>query len=209
MGLGGRSRTRCRCCRSSRPGQLGGLNDSFYANDRYDELFELQQKAVDPVERKGYITEMQEIFYRDAPYHVMYYDSELHAYRTDRFAGWVNQPPESGTPLFGYGPIGYTKLTLASEAAPSASAPASGGAAPSGGAATPVPTEPAPTDPRRQHAAARGHPGARRDRGGRADPRAATARHDGHDDGGRVTERAPARPPHVSRGDRVRAVPAR
>ena len=132
-------------------GQLGGLNDSFYADDRYDELFDLQQKAVDPVERKGYITEMQEIFYRDAPYHVMYYDSELHAYRTDQFANWVNQPPESGTPLFGYGPIGYTKLTLASEAAPSASAGASGGAtasgaSASGGAATPVPAEPAQTN---------------------------------------------------------------
>jgi len=128
-------------------GQLGGLNDSFYADDRYDELFELQQKAVDPVERKGYITEMQEIFYRDAPYHVLYYDSELHAYRTDRFGGWVNQPPESGTPLFGYGPIGYTKLTLASEAGPSASAPASGEAPASGVAATPVPTDPGPTNP--------------------------------------------------------------
>ena len=127
-------------------GQLGGLNDSFYANDRYDELFDLQQKAVDPVERKGYITEMQEIFYRDAPYHVMYYDSELHAYRTDKFAGWVNQPPANGTPLFGYGPIGYTKLTLASEAAASASVPASGGAGASGAAATPVPTEPAPSN---------------------------------------------------------------
>lgn len=127
-------------------GQLGGLNDSFYANDRYDELFELQQKAVDPVERKGYITEMQEIFYRDAPYHVMYYDSELHAYRTDTFGGWVNQPPESGTPLFGYGPIGYTKLTLASEATPSASEPASGSGAP-GDTASPSPTEPTPTNP--------------------------------------------------------------
>jgi peptide/nickel transport system substrate-binding protein len=128
-------------------GQLGGLNDSFYADDRYDELFELQQRAVDPVERKGYITEMQEIFYRDAPYHVLYYDSELHAYRTDRFGGWVNQPPETGTPLFGYGPIGYTKLTLASEASPSASAPASGGAPASAGATTaPIPTDPTPTN---------------------------------------------------------------
>ena len=30
-----------------------------------------------------------------APYHVLYYDSELHAYRTDRFGGWENQPPET------------------------------------------------------------------------------------------------------------------
>ncbi len=111
-------------------GQLGGLNDSFFSNERYDELFELQQRAVDQTERKGYITEMQEIFYEQAPYHVLYYDNELHAYRTDTFAGWINQPPENGTPLFGYGPIGYTKLTLAGEASPepSTEAPtASGG----------------------------------------------------------------------------------
>ena len=92
-------------------GQLGGLNDSFYSNPRYDELFELQQKATDKAQRHEYIAEMQQIFYDDAPYHVLYYDNELHAYRTDKFANWTNQPPEIGTPLFGYGPFGYTVLT--------------------------------------------------------------------------------------------------
>jgi peptide/nickel transport system substrate-binding protein len=124
--------------------QIGGLNDSFYTNPRYDELFRLQQRATDPEQRKTYITEMQEIFYEDAPYHVLYYDSELHAYRTDKFGGWVNQPPDTGTPLFGYGPIGYTKLTAAGAgASPSPSGP---GAAPSGASpgATAAPSEPAP-----------------------------------------------------------------
>ena len=105
-------------------GQLGGLNDSFFANTRYDELFDLQQRATDPAERKAFIAEMQNIVYDEAPYHVLYNDNELHAYRTDKFAGWINQPPENGTPLFGYGPIGYTKLTLVADesAAPSATA---------------------------------------------------------------------------------------
>ena len=65
---------------------------------------------------------MQQIFYDQAPYHILYYDAELHAYRTDKFGGWVNQPPDTGTPLFGYGPIGYTLLTLATAASPSPSA---------------------------------------------------------------------------------------
>jgi peptide/nickel transport system substrate-binding protein len=104
--------------------QLGGLNDSFFANPRYDELFGLQQQAIDVNERKAQIAEMQNIFYDQAPYHVLYYDNELHAYRTDKFGGWVNQPPDSGTPLFGYGPIGYTKLTLAAAATPEPSATA-------------------------------------------------------------------------------------
>ena len=117
-------------------GQLGGLNDSFFTDERYDELFELQQRAVDPAERAAYIAEMQNIVYDLAPYHVLYYDNELHAYRTDRFGGWVNQPPESGTPLFAYGPIGYTKLTLAAAATPEPSA--TEGTAPASAAPTPA-----------------------------------------------------------------------
>ena len=45
-----------------------------------------------------------------APYHILYYDDNLHAYRTDKFAGWQNQPAD-GTPLFAYGTLGYTLLT--------------------------------------------------------------------------------------------------
>jgi peptide/nickel transport system substrate-binding protein len=112
-------------------GQLGGLNDSFFTNARYDELFELQQRATDEATRAGYIAEMQQIVYNEAPYHIPYYDSELHAYRTDKFANWTSQPPENGTPLFGYGPIGYTVLTAASDATPepSTAAPSEGATA--------------------------------------------------------------------------------
>ncbi len=117
-------------------GQLGGTNDSFFSNARYDELFELQQRAVDVDQRKAYIAEMQNIIYDQAPYHVLYYDNELHAYRTDKFGGWINQPPENGTPLFGYGPIGYTKLTLLTAASAEPSTPASSDAA----SAAPAPT---------------------------------------------------------------------
>ena len=46
---------------------------------------------------------MQNLVYDEAPYHILYYDAELHAYRTDKFGGWTNQPSEGGTPLFGYG----------------------------------------------------------------------------------------------------------
>ena len=125
-------------------GQLGGLNDSFYSNERYDELFELQQKATDQAQRHEYISEMQQIFYDDAPYHVLYYDNELHAYRTDRFANWTNQPPENGTPLFGYGPFGYTVLQSAAEVAAASPSAATGSQAPSatGGTTSPAPTEP-------------------------------------------------------------------
>jgi hypothetical protein len=69
---------------------------------------------------------MQNLIYDQAPYDILYYDANLAAYRTDRFAGWQNQPPD-GTPLFTYSTLQYTYLTDAT-AAPSAgpSAVASG-----------------------------------------------------------------------------------
>ncbi len=124
-------------------GALGGSNDSFFTDPEYDDLYAKQQRAVDTAERKGYIQRMQEIFYEKAPYHVLYYDLELHAYRTDRFSGWTNQPPDTGTPLFGYGPIGYTLLTPFEEE-PSPSPPP---AAPSAGASPAPGASAAPTTP--------------------------------------------------------------
>ena len=97
--------------------EIGGSSDTFYSNPRFDELFTQQGQTTDEAERKAMLQEMQEIFYRELPNIPLYYDSELHAYRTDRFGGWQNQPPDTGTPLFGFGPIGYTKLTVAGSAA--------------------------------------------------------------------------------------------
>jgi peptide/nickel transport system substrate-binding protein len=119
----------------------GGSSDTFWSNARFDELFKLQGSELDEAKRKAELQEMQELFYADVPNIPLYYDSELHAYRTDRFGGWQNQPPENGTPLFGFGPIGYTLLTDAS-VAPSPSPEESSAASPggSGAAATPAPS---------------------------------------------------------------------
>ncbi|CAN5464529.1 ABC transporter substrate-binding protein [soil metagenome] len=122
--------------------QIGNSSDSMYCNPRYDELFREQNVAETAEERKALIDEMQEIMYNDAPYHILYYDASLHAYRTDRFTNWVNQP-DDGTPLFGYGPHGYLQLQLVGDE-PATPAP-SDGAAPTDGA-TPAPTG-APSEP--------------------------------------------------------------
>jgi peptide/nickel transport system substrate-binding protein len=120
--------------------QIGNSSDSLWCNPEYDELFEQQNLATSPEERKALIDQMQEMMYNEAPYHILFYDATLSAYRTDVFTGWVNQP-ENGTPLFGYGPWGYLQLQLASEAEPSAepSGPTASGPAATGGAATPAP----------------------------------------------------------------------
>jgi peptide/nickel transport system substrate-binding protein len=110
--------------------EIGGSSDTFYSNPEFDELFVEQGQALDETERKAMIQRMQELFYRDLPNIPLYYDTELHAYRTDRFSGWQNQPLEGGTPLFQFGPIGYAMLTLAgAEPSPSAEpSPGSSGA---------------------------------------------------------------------------------
>ena len=73
---------------------------------------------------------MQQIMYDEAPYHVLYYPSQLDANRTDRFGGWKNQPSQNGNPLFGFGPLDYTYLTDANAPAPSPSASAAASSSP-------------------------------------------------------------------------------
>ena len=91
--------------------------------------------------RKALLAQMQNLIYNEAPYDILYYDANLVAYRTDKFAGWVNMP-SNGTPLFSYGTINYTLLTDATAPAPAPSASASGGGTgspgASGGATTPT-----------------------------------------------------------------------
>ena len=72
---------------------------------------------------------MQQLAYDQAPYHVLFYDAALHAYRTDKFGGWTLQPTEGGLPFFAYGARDYSLLTAPAPAAtpePSLQAPASG-----------------------------------------------------------------------------------
>ncbi len=105
--------------------QIGLSSDSLWCNHEYDSLYDQQNVASNDQDRKRIIDEMQQLFYDQAPYHILYYDEELDAYRTDKFSGWQNQPVDGGYPLFSYSVIDYQFLTDA-KAAP-----------------TPGPTEPA------------------------------------------------------------------
>lgn len=118
--------------------QIGASSDSLWCDTKFDDLF-AQQNALGGDERQAVLDEIQQYWYDQAPYHILYYDNNLHAYRTDKFAGWKNQPA-SGTPLFAYGTLNYTLLTLASDASPSPDA----SAAPSDGSSA-APATPAPS----------------------------------------------------------------
>jgi peptide/nickel transport system substrate-binding protein len=121
---------------------IGSTSDSQYCNPAYDTLYD-ENTAQAGEERAATLAEMQNLIYDEAPYDVLYYDANLVAYRNDRFAGWQNMPGD-GTPLFSYGPLGYTLLTDATAVPEPTEAPAS----PSQGTETPSDgTSAAPTQP--------------------------------------------------------------
>jgi len=72
--------------------QIGAANDVRYSNPEFDALYLQQIVEMDPVKRKELVGEMQKIFYGDAAYLIMWNQDKLQAYRTDRFAGWVETP---------------------------------------------------------------------------------------------------------------------
>ena len=121
---------------------IGSSSDSQYCNPAYDKMYDDQLAAPTAEARKAILAEMQNLIYDKAVYDILYYDSNLEAFRTDRFAGWTNQPEANGTPLFTYSTLQYTKLTDASlvpTPAPSEAAP-SGSPGASAAVATPAPS---------------------------------------------------------------------
>ena len=120
--------------------EIGASSDSLWTNTRYDELYKKQLAETDATARHAEVAEMQQIVYDEAPYHVLYYPSQLDANRTDRFGGWRNQPSQNGNPLFGFGPLDYTYLTDAKavvvpSASPATASPGSSEAAVASGTA--------------------------------------------------------------------------
>ena len=130
--------------------------DSLYSNPQYDSLFKQQNEAPTADARKASMAEMQQLIYDQAPYHILVNDSELHVWRTDKFANWQQMPPGTGTPLFVMGALNYTLLTdataaptPAAPATPAASAAASAGPETVAPVTTPTPAAtpaPAPAD---------------------------------------------------------------
>jgi peptide/nickel transport system substrate-binding protein len=119
---------------------ISDASDSQWSNERYDQLYKLQNEAPTAEQRKTYMSEMQQLFYDQAPYQMLYYDDELHVYRTNKFSNWKTQPVDGGTPFFVNGSINYTTLQLAAAASPSASAAPGGASGAPSAAATPSPS---------------------------------------------------------------------
>jgi peptide/nickel transport system substrate-binding protein len=121
---------------------IGSSSDSQYCNPTFDKLYDDQLAATSAEQRKPILDQMQNLIYDEAPYDILYYDSNLDAWRTDKFANWQPQPSTTGTPMFTYSTRAYTLLTDATIQPSEAPSAAAESAAPgsSAGAATPAPS---------------------------------------------------------------------
>jgi len=128
---------------------IGSSSDSQFCDPKYDALYNQQNESPTAAGRKDPMAQMQQLIYDAAPYQILDNSSELHVYRTDKFANWQQMPPKTGTPLFVMGNINYTQLTdatalpspspsSATSAAPAGSVPPSAGQ--SAASATPAPS---------------------------------------------------------------------
>ena len=76
--------------------QIEMWNDCCWSDEEYDSLYQQQAGEMDAAARKDQVTRMQQIFYEQAPYAVLYYPKALIAYNTDKWEGWVPYPNENG-----------------------------------------------------------------------------------------------------------------
>jgi len=87
--------------------QIGGNNDVYYCNKQYDALYAQQAVTLDPTGRKAITDQMQQMYYNDAAYLVMWYQDKLQAYRTDT---WTNWTPVPGGMIFNFTRENYLQI---------------------------------------------------------------------------------------------------
>ena len=68
----------------------GGNNDTFYANDRYDELMYLAQTEPDAETRLNYFHEAESILKEDLPFMPLYYYTASYLADSENYEGYFN-----------------------------------------------------------------------------------------------------------------------
>ncbi len=84
--------------------QIGGNNDTFWTDPRYDELYNQQSTTVDRAARVKLVQEMQAIHYAACPYIVMWYQKKLTGTRSNTWTGWQ---PMNGGMILNFSRVNY------------------------------------------------------------------------------------------------------
>jgi peptide/nickel transport system substrate-binding protein len=85
-------------------------SDGCYSDPAYDKLYKEQKLELDETKRQEVVTNMQEYLYDKNSSIVLFYETDLQAYRSDRFTGFVKQPEDPGYLYFAYGPYSYMNI---------------------------------------------------------------------------------------------------
>jgi len=91
-------------------GQCSSWSDSCFSDPQYDALYKKEQTEIDPTQRAQTVGQLQQIIYDKIPEIVLYYSSDLQAYRSDRWQDFTPTPEPNGWLLFGYGPNSWFTL---------------------------------------------------------------------------------------------------
>ncbi len=85
-------------------------SDGCYSDPAYDEMYKDQKLELDETQRQQIVNDMQEYLYDKNSSIVLFYETDLQAYRSDRFTGFVTQPADVGYLYFAYGPYSYMNI---------------------------------------------------------------------------------------------------
>ena len=89
--------------------QIGGNNDVFYSDAKYDSLYQQQSTELDHAKRVALVQQMQQMFYEECAYLVAVYTKKLQAYK-----GWGNLTEVPGGIVFNFTRDNYLKATPSS-----------------------------------------------------------------------------------------------
>lgn len=90
--------------------QIGGNNDTYWSDPRYDELYAQQAATVDRAARVKLVQEMQALHYAACPYIVMWYQKKLTGTRTNTWTGWK---PITGGLVLNFPRVNYLDVKTA------------------------------------------------------------------------------------------------
>ncbi len=79
--------------------QIEMWNDCCWSDKECDTPYQQQVSEMDAATRKTQVTRMQQIFYEQAPYAVLYYAKVLIAYNTAKWDGRVPYSNANGLPI--------------------------------------------------------------------------------------------------------------
>jgi peptide/nickel transport system substrate-binding protein len=98
------------CAQVPKAADDGSYNDAFYCNPAYDKLYNEQRSELNETKRIAEVKQMQQIFYDDAPYVVMFRASTLQAYNHDRFTGFTPVPDPGGPVMYAADYFNYANV---------------------------------------------------------------------------------------------------